>query len=213
MADRWDRDVYVERIRSRLQDFVESVSVVQSIPVGEDDGSSDLEVWRFEQLPLLEQLAELVTPSNSGIGARMLASRPVVNTEALRVQARIRHEIGYWFEVLLRRRSPATTPLAMQTLSSLAPTLTDLQLSGLDDDVRRWWCWARVTTGWSDVQMHPHVRCINCDTRDSITFVPNLVTDSGLATCSACGEGWDEERIGLLRRHFTESEEAEAEGA
>lgn len=148
--------------------------------------------------PLILQLLDAVEPSSSTEGgsgtARIAGSRPAARIDAIDTAVRIETDAARW----LRRLDASDDGEALDLVLRLHPfALTDSELAR---DVRRWWTWARIVTGWDLPAWQPDNTCPLCGVRGTLRV--RLVEK--LATCinDNCRETWDEATIGLLADHI-----------
>lgn len=162
--------------------------------------------------PLLAQLDESALPSNTRIdGAGTIAgSRPAANVDAIDTANRIRDDATWW----LRYLGADDTGELIDLVHRLAPFANGNNIHPdharrLGFDIRCWWTWARITTGWDQPPWQPNNTCPACATRGSI----RIRLHEHLATCTNdnCRATWDHDTIGLLAEHIrTENGEAQA---
>lgn len=149
--------------------------------------------------PLMLQLFDAVEPSSSTEGgsgvARIAASRPAARIDAIDTAFRIQIDAARWLRKL---GLDDVTGDALDHIRRLHPhALTESELAR---DVRRWWTWARIVTGWDLPAWQPDNTCPLCGVRGTLRV--RLVEK--LATCinDNCRETWDEVTIGLLADHI-----------
>lgn len=173
--------------------------------------------------PLIRQLLD-ASPSgavderdNHGYG-----SRPTARLDALDTLHRIDREAARWVRWLghddpgdtldphTGRGIPGTGTIAcVRLLGSLAPSLPGAVRTQLTRDVRRWWTWSRIVSGWDSPAWRPDNTCPMCGTRRSLRV--NLAAEVAFCIEDACRETWDSANIGLLADHIrNESEEERA---
>lgn len=65
-----------------------------------------------------------------------------------------------------------------------------------DKEIRAWWVAARCATGWEQAPYEPDVPCPNteCERRGTL----RIRLDAYIATCTSCGETWDDENYTQL---------------
>lgn len=153
---------------------------------------------------LIVQLYDAVAPSSSAAtgGIQPAGSRPAARLDAIDTAVRIETDAARW----LRKLGEDDSDEVIVLIRRLTPfTITEHELGR---DIRRWWTWARIVTGWDLPAWQPDNTCPICGTRGSLRI--RLVEK--LATCinDACRETWDEATIGLLADHIrTENHEDE----
>lgn len=165
--------------------------------------------------PLLHQLDESAMPSNNRIdGAGTVAgSKPSASLDAIDTANRINTQALAWTQTL----GLDTTGTTLDHIRRLAPTATASHCHQPNPrngccphhDIRRWWTWARITTGWDQPAWQPDNTCPVCAKRGSL----RIRLDEKLATCidDNCRATWDQTTIGLLAQHIrTENGEAKA---
>lgn len=157
------------------------------------------ERFRTDHPSLLGQL-ELEVRETPGRGHRaMLGPRVPINLTAFDILHEVRFQVFFWFGPdVLDKETPASVETGLLRLAELAPTLVDKHVRWLDDDVRRWWGWARLVLGWEEPAMRPHVPCINCERWDTL----RIHLEKELAMCVGCREVWDADRFGILAAHY-----------
>jgi len=155
--------------------------------------------------PLLTQLDKSAMPSYAHVdgAGRVAGSRPTANVDAIDTANRIHTDAAQWLRTLGANDHGQTIDL-IRRLTPHALTHHDLAR-----DIRRWWSWARITTGWDLPAWQPDNTCPLCGTRGTIRI--RLIEH--LATCinDTCRETWDDTTIGLLADHIrTENGEHQA---
>ena len=174
------------------------------------------------QVPAL--LAQLVAASpsgavderdNSGFG-----SRPTARLDALDTMARIDHDAATWVRYLGLddpgdKINPATeqsvpgsgTAACIRLLGSLAGNQPKGVHAALTRDIRRWWTWARIVSGWDSAAWRPDNTCPMCGERRTLRI--NLAAEVGFCINDPCRETWDSSNIGLLADHIRTEAETE----
>ena len=166
--------------------------------------------------PLLHQLDQTTIPSttHTDTTGRIAGSKPSANIDAIDTANRINTQALGWLTTL----GLDTTGTATDHIRRLAPQAITAghchqpkPTSGccLTHDIRRWWTWARITTGWDQPPWQPDNTCPHCDRRGTLRI---RLADK-LATCidDTCRATWDDTTIGLLADHIrTENGEAQA---
>lgn len=168
--------------------------------------------------PLLVQLARSAMPSNTpgDGGGKTAGSRPATNVDAIDTLNQIHTGAAVWLRSLHQPTTGNTIDLVWR-LGSIVPTLDhcgrarptrDENTPGrpvtcctshhIAADIRRWWVWARIATGWDLPPWQPANTCPACGVRGSIRI---RVLDK-IATCTDCRAAWDETTIGLLADHI-----------
>jgi hypothetical protein len=146
--------------------------------------------------PLLLQLADAITPSGSaGAGAaRPAASRPAARLDAIDTAARIEIDAARWLRTLDQDDAGDLVDVVRRAGTHAA---TEPRLAR---DIRRWWTWARIATGWDLPAWQPDNTCPLCGTRGSLRI--RLVEQLATCTNDPCRETWDATTIGLLADHI-----------
>jgi hypothetical protein len=120
-------------------------------------------------------------------------SKPTANLEALDMLLTIDHQAASWVR-RLGADDPGSTSGCLRLLNGLGASAGP-QLSGhLDADVRRWWTWARIHTGWDSPAWKPDNTCPLCAVKGGL----RVKLLDRIAHCVDCGETWDPTTIGLL---------------
>ena len=165
--------------------------------------------------PLLVQLGASAMPSYDHIdgAGKVAGSRPTANVDAIDTANRINTQALAW----LQHYNLDTTGNTLDHIRRLAPTATaghchqPKPRNGCcpHHDIRRWWTWARTTTGWDQPPWQPHNTCPLCGTLGTIRV---RVTEK-LASCTndECRATWEPDTFGLLVEHIrTENGEQQA---
>lgn len=173
------------------------------------------------QVPAL--LAQLVVASPSGAVDERdnhgYGSRPTIRVDAIDTLSRIDDEAARWVRWLghddpgdkidpkTGRALPGSgTRRCVRLLGGLAPSLPAAVRTQLLRDVRRWWTWARIVSGWDSPAWRPDNTCPMCGERRSLRV--NLAAQAAFCVHDQCRETWDATNIGLLADHIrTESEQ------
>lgn len=175
--------------------------------------------------PLLIQLAG-ASPSgavderdNSGY-----ESRPTIRVDALDTLARIHDEAACWVRwcghdapgdkldhATGASLSGSGTIACVRLLGGLAPSLDPGVRGQLLADVRRWWTWARIVSGWDSASWRPDNTCPMCGERRTLRI--NLADEVAFCVKDQCRETWDASNIGLLADHIRAEADAEAQPA
>jgi hypothetical protein len=171
--------------------------------------------------PLLDQL-QYASPSGLGEdgGGGGYKSRPAARIEALDTLIQIDKFAARWVRDLgeddpADKIDPATgllvhgsgTIACVRLLGSLAPSQDRRTQAKIVADVRRWWTWARIATGWDSPAWRPDNTCPACGVRGTLRV--NLVAQIGTCVDDGCRETWDEGSIGILAEHIRVESESE----
>lgn len=149
---------------------------------------------------LVEQLQH-ASPSGQGEerNGGGYASRPAARLEALDTLMQIDREAARWVR-WLGHNDPGSTAACIRLLHSLTPSMTALIRANVVRDVRRWWTWARIATGWDSPAWRPRNSCPVCGERGTLRI--NLVAELAVCVHDACRETWDHSTLGLLADHI-----------
>lgn len=162
--------------------------------------------------PLLTQLAEASEPSPSAEAGlpRPAASRPAARLDAIDTLIRIDLEAARWVRDW-GEDDPGDTIRCVRLVGSLSVSAGAVSARAAENDVRKWWTWARVITGWDMPAWQPDNTCPLCGTRGSLRV---RVVDK-LASCinDPCRETWNEDTIGLLADHVRRENQDEREAS
>ncbi len=178
--------------------------------------------------PLLVQLDRAAAPRGSltdNTGPRA-GSRPSANIDAIDTAIRIHTNASTWLRILDHDQTGTTVEL-VRRLAAVVPgqdqcgrrtpqrddkrQVTCCTYHRIEADIRRWWTWARITTGWDLPPWQPNNTCPLCGSRGTI----RIRAVEKLATCinDGCRETWDEATFGLLVEHIrAENGETQAAG-
>jgi hypothetical protein len=156
---------------------------------------------------LLDQLSDAIEPTSVGGDGtpRPYASRPVSRIEAIDAFLRIDHDSAAWVR-RLGDDDPADTAACVRRVVALAARETACSrrhigcctVHDIEADVRRWWSWARILTGWDTPPWRPDNTCPLCAVRGSLRV--RLAQHAGL--CVDCWSTWGHDTIGLLADHI-----------
>lgn len=151
--------------------------------------------------PLLQQLWDNDIPSNTTEdGPRPgYASRPAARLDALDTATRIDIEASRWVR-LLGEDDPGSTLACVRRVHALAASVDAETRRAIERDVRRWWTWARIVTGWDSPPWTPDNTCPVCGERGTLKV--RLADRIGACTNDVCRATWGEQSIGLLADHI-----------
>lgn len=147
---------------------------------------------------LLVQLSAAGAPKGTAEAGipKTASSRPTANLDALDTLIRIDDAaariVREWGE-----DDPGDTIRCVRMVGALAASRDPHRAHS---EVRRWWTWARVTTGWDLPAWAPANTCPLCGERGTLRIRMNEM----IATCinDQCRETWGEDTIGLLADHI-----------
>jgi len=107
-----------------------------------------------------------------------------------------------------RRPIPRSgTARCIRLLAGLTPSLDPKTRTQLTADLRRWWTWARIISGWDSAAWRPDNTCPMCGERRSLRV--NLAAEAAFCVADGCRETWDHSNIGLLADHIRQESEQE----
>lgn len=168
--------------------------------------------------PLLVQLRRSVMPTNTQTednAGTVATSRPAASVAAIDTAKQIRTDAAQWLRDL-DADDTGDSIAVVRRLASLAPSqdhcgkrtprrditgrVTCCTAHRIEADVRRWWTWARMATGWDTPPWQPHNTCPLCGTHDSLRIRP--VEKIASCTAGTCRAVWDEATIGILAEHI-----------
>lgn len=176
-----------DHIRELTRTYTTSERITRFVPipnVGElPKWDRTTELVTITHMPLIAQLEEAVNQSRGAgdFAGGVSRSKPNARLDALDVLQRIERQSAR----MARDLNLAPMPLP-QRLSAISGALGPI----IDKTVRAWWISARCTTGWEQAPYEPDVPCPNteCEQRGTL----RIRLDTHLATCTKCGEVWDE---------------------
>lgn len=122
-------------------------------------------------------------------------SVPPARLEAINAYLAIEAGAATWVrEVgLSLRDTPASNVRALVGAQAASDTMTMIL-----SDLRRWYGWAATLSGWERAPWRPDAPCPLCSTRGGLRI--HLARRT--ATCTACGEVWTQDTIGILGAHI-----------
>lgn len=144
------------------------------------------------------------------------ASRPAASLEAVDTLVRIDLAAARWIRDL-GEDDPLDTAACIRRLNGLVASLQPCRRPAPDcctrheveRDVRRWWAWARIATGWDSPAWKPDNTCPLCGKRGTL----RVKLADAIGWCVDCHETWDRASIGLLADHIrNENHEQGTEG-
>lgn len=124
-------------------------------------------------------------------------SRPAASLDSIDTLIRIDTHAAAWVRDL-GHDDPGHTDACVQLLGALTASQPPATRTQIAHDVRAWWTWARIATGWDSPAWRPDNNCPLCGRRGSL----RVKLDAGAASCTECGETWNEASIGLLADHI-----------
>lgn len=111
-------------------------------------------------------------------------------------------------EYVERRPIPGSGTFAcVRLLGGLHPNQDKRVQAELARDMRRWWTWARIVSGWDSPAWRPDNTCPMCGERRTLRI--NLAAQAAFCVHETCHETWDETRIGLLAEHIRQESDQE----
>lgn len=133
-------------------------------------------------------------------------SKPAARLDALDTAMRIDLYAEQWIHKLGKTPHSADTITMIRQLHGLAASQPPTVRRAIEADVRRWWIWARVVTGWDAPAWTPDVTCPSCGIRGKVKV--RLIDQYAACVNDACRATWGETTLGLLAEHIrSESEE------
>ena len=138
---------------------------------------------------------------NTGYG-----SRPTARLEALDTLMEIDAQAARWVR-WLGHDDPGSTIACVRRLGGLYPDQDKRVQAELARDMRHWWTWARIVSGWDSPAWRPDNTCPMCGERRTLRI--NLAAQAAFCVHETCHETWDETRIGLLAEHIRQESEQE----
>lgn len=171
------------------------------------------------RVPALLVQLRWASPSGMGEdrGSSGYESRPAAPLDSLDTWARIDHDAARWVRQLGEddgkpNGEALDTIDCVRKLAALARSLDPCRsrrpgccdAHDLEADVRRWWTWARVQTGWDSPAWRPDNTCPLCGVHGSL----RVKLADAIGFCAECHETWDNSTIALLADHIrVESQE------
>jgi hypothetical protein len=167
--------------------------------------------------PLLVQLSAASTPKASVESGTMrpATSKPAAALDAVDTLLRIDRDAAAWLRAL-GQDDPGNVIRCVRELGALAAGLhhcgratprrdengwaSCCTYHQVEDDVRRWRSWARVTTRWDLPPWRPHNTCPLCGSRGTLWV--RVADRTAMCTGEGCWQFWDEATFGLLVEHI-----------
>lgn len=172
---------------------------------------------------LLAQLAAATQMlGNADDGIRLgYGSRPSARLDAIDTLSRIDGEARSWFTATV-----SSTEAAVRLAASFVPSVhscghacrdqtpecdrTCCHRHELDWQVRRWYTWSRLVTGWDRPAWRPDASCPACGKRGGLRV--RIDEDQQNAMCTECHATWTEDNIDRLAFHIKAEAECAAPG-
>lgn len=173
---------------------------------------------------LIDQLAHATPMTSDGDrGGSGYVSRPTASLEALDTLIRIDLAAARWVrdlgeddpgdQIESRTGQSVTgsgTKACIRLLNGLAASAEKPARDAITADVRRWWTWARIASGWDTPPWKPDNTCPACERRGTL----RIRFSDKAGYCVECRATWDLGTIGLLADHIRlENNETISEGA
>ncbi|MGH8792629.1 MAG: hypothetical protein ACRDXX_08290 [Stackebrandtia sp.] len=149
--------------------------------------------------PLVTQLSRSVEPSAGVCDGRRAsyASAPSARLDAIDRYRVVAQGCARWLAAM--EVSPrATLTQNVRALVGGAHMLDAEALADLVAEVRKWWVWTRVVTGWDTPAWTPHGPCPVCENLGGL----RVRLAAAVATCVECGAAWDRDAIGSLAEYI-----------
>lgn len=166
------------------------------------------------QPSLLDQLEAAIHHTNTAddVGGAGTGSRPAARLDAIDTLHRISAQAYDWTP---RPTLTDTVRAAHAYIAGQPPCQKWDPDQGCckrhvgDQQIRRWWIWARLATGWDREPFRPDATCPACGKRGGLRV--NVDDEHKHATCADCHTTWDDRTIDRLGFHIqAENECAEA---
>lgn len=140
------------------------------------------------------------------------ASRPAASLESVDTLVRIDLAASRWIRDLGEddgkpNGEPLDTVACVRRLGALAVSQPAVTRTAITADVRRWWTWARIATGWDSPAWKPDNTCPLCGVRGSL----RVKLADAIGWCNECHETWGRETIALLADHIRTENREDAE--
>lgn len=165
------------------------------------------------QVPaLIDQLAHAI-PLTAGAdrGSSGFGSKPTASIEAMDTLIRIDLAAARWVRDLgeddpgdeIDRRTGLAvtgsgTKACIRKIDALARGAQPVTRRELEGDVRRWWTWARIASGWDVPPWKPDNTCPACAQRGTLRV--RFSDQAGY--CTECRATWDSATVSLLAEHI-----------
>ena len=166
------------------------------------------------RVPALLHQLQYAAPSGAGEerGSAGFESRPSASLDSIDTLVRIDLAAARWVRDL-GEDDPLDTAACVTRLNALIAPLEPCRhrepgcctWHEVEADVRRWWTWARVQTGWDSPAWRPDNTCPLCGERGALRV---RLADQ-VASCTNCHETWDSGNIALLADHIRAESNAE----
>jgi hypothetical protein len=184
-----DRDATLTTITGLADALCDPHHHVERVPYWDRNRNKKYREWRTTQPGLLRQLHEAAVEPVQTLaeaGARPHpASRPPLALEALSTHAAITAYAARWcWSLKLDQRD--TVEANIRALIGAAAGLDDDDLALLAQELRQWYRWASVATGWTAPAYSPHVPCPACEQVGKLRV--NL--HAQIAHCRNCQNTW-----------------------
>ena len=183
-----DRNHTLTTITALAEQLCDPRHHVERIPYWDTNRNRKFREWRTTQPGLLRQLHDgAIDPVRVAEGGRRPhpGSRPPLALEALSTHTAITAYAARWcWSLKLDLRD--TTEDNIRALVGHAPHLDDDALTLLAGEMRQWYRWAAVATGWVAPLYAPHVPCPACQVKGKLRV--NLTAQA--AHCRACQATW-----------------------
>jgi hypothetical protein len=159
---------------------------------------------------LLEQL-QYAAPIGNGpdSGAGGYESRPAASVHSVGTYLQIDQAAAKWVR-MLGEDDDGDATACVRRLNGLAVSLDRCRTPAkqrsarccafheLERDVRDWWTWAKIATGWEEPPWKPDNTCPMCGARGTL----RVRHVEQIAACAECHESWEPGTIGLLAEHI-----------
>lgn len=146
---------------------------------------------------LMHQLRESIDRSTGTGNGTSLKSKPAARLDAIDTYTQIDKAAAKWVRKL-GEDDVGDAIACIRKLAGLRVSADAAARTSIDRDVRRWWTWARVATGWDSPALTPYNTCLACGALGTLKVRPA----EEIAVCTGCQETWDPDTIGMLARHI-----------
>lgn len=168
--------------------------------------------WKHRMPSLLRQLQRAAIPGEvyveeTGGGIRrMPASCPPARLDAINLGLAITAWAAntVWFDCHIPTRDDTAANLRALVGAQVDSDTSQATLTQL----RRYVYQARTVAGWERPPWRPDAPCPACDKHGL-----RVRLDKGIAACTECGEGWDQNTIGILAAHVSAATAAKLDSA
>ncbi|WP_346536962.1 hypothetical protein [Micromonospora sp. DPT] len=198
-----DRNATLTTITGLAEQLCDPHHHVERVPYWDTNRNRKFRDWKTTQPGLLRQLHDAAVEPVQGEqqpgGRPVPGSRPPLALEALSTHTAITAYAARWcWSLKLDQRD--TVEGNIHALVGHAGQLDDDDLALLAAEMRQWYRWASVATGWIAPLYQPHVPCPACQVKGKLRV--NL--HAQVAHCRACQNTWaaDDGSLRLLGEYI-----------